>query len=99
MNDDKRKFDLPTKPNPEDEGEAVTVTFCEQLVTPCQFNQIRFGNITYTTHIRKGETPTDAYNRAWQFVENMARAQYKRATGVFWDAYKERDANSSKESW
>ena len=56
--------------------DIVTVTWAEQGFQPIQFNGFRFGPFTLSTVVQEGETPTQAMDRAYRYLNDFAKKRY-----------------------
>lgn len=71
----------------QDEPETITVAFGEERFAPVQYESFTFGGIYYKTTVRAGETPEQAFDRAWSFVEACAKRQYIAKRDGFWERH------------
>lgn len=68
-------------------SQIIFVQYPEQTFAPHQYNNFRVGGMSYQTFIKEGETPEDAYKRAWDFLEAMSRLQYIKAHQLYWERF------------
>lgn len=69
------------------EPETITVAFGEERFAPVQYESFTFGGIYYKTQVRQGETPEQAFDRAWNFVNECAKKQYIAKRDGFWERH------------
>ena len=70
------------------EPETITVSFGEERFAPVQYESFTFGGIYYKTQVREGETPDQAFDRAWNFVNECAKRQFVAKRDGFWDRHR-----------
>jgi hypothetical protein len=70
-------------------GEQITISFSEERFAPVQYHSFAFGGLFYRTHVREGETPEQAFERGWEFLESCAIRQFKAKRDGFWQRYRE----------
>lgn len=68
----------------------ITVMYPEQTFSPVPYNTFKVGGIFYKTFVQPGETEEEAYERAWEFVSNLARTQYAKLYADFRERYEGR---------
>ncbi len=73
----------------QEEIETITVSFGEETFAPIQYQNFKFGSIYYKTQVRPGETPEEAFDRAWKFVESCAKKQFIAKRDGFWERHQE----------
>jgi hypothetical protein len=64
-------------------SESVTVVLGEMLFAPIQYNNFKIGGHQYTTEIRPGETPEQAFDRAYAFLLKKTREEYGSKKALF----------------
>jgi hypothetical protein len=69
---------------------AVTATWGDEAFTPVPFNSFRVGPFSLTTAVRPDETPEQAMDRAYTFLDNFARKVYVQKRKGFFDRYEGR---------
>jgi hypothetical protein len=70
------------------ETTIIRVTWGKQLISPRQFNTFEVGPFEMTTTVRVNETEEDAFNRAYDFLDAMARSTYKAKIAAFEEAFR-----------
>lgn len=60
----------------EQERDKITVYWGMEKLSPIQYQPFEFGGFHYTTSIREGETEEQAFERAYTFLDNMAKKQF-----------------------
>lgn len=63
--------------------EELTVCYPEQSFAPIPYNTFKVGGIYYKTFVRENETPEQAFERAWAFLEAQARKQFSKVAHDF----------------
>lgn len=56
--------------------DKITIKAPEEMFSPVQYNNFRFGGFIYETEVQEGETPEEAYRRGFEFLVNMMRESY-----------------------
>lgn len=91
----KRNYDLEEEALEEESEEihteldTITVSYPNQKFSPYRYHNFDVGGIFYKTIVKPGETPEEAYERAWDFVDKMARDQYIKVSKAFKERYQE----------
>ena len=70
-------------------GESITISFGEEKFSPVQYHSFTFGGLFYRADVREGETPEQAFERGWKFLESCAIKQFKAKRDGFWQRYRE----------
>lgn len=73
-------------------AEAIRVVWGEQLIAPRQYNNFKIGPFEMTTTVRDDETDEQAFDRAYAFLDERARATYKTKIAAFELAFREANA-------
>jgi hypothetical protein len=69
-------------------ADQITVTWGKQLISPRQFNTFEIGPFVMVTELRGDETEAEAFDRAYEFLEERARSTYKAKIASFEEAFK-----------
>ena len=67
------------------EADRITVYWGTEKLSPVQYNSFEHGGFHYTTTIQESETPEEAFTRAWNFLDKMARKTYAKKIASFKD--------------
>jgi hypothetical protein len=70
-------------------GESITISFGKETFSPVQYHSFTFGELFYRANVREGETPEQAFERGWKFLESCAIKQFKAKRDGFWQRYRE----------
>lgn len=63
--------------------DTITVTWGEELYAPYRYNHFKVGPFTYTTTVQDGETPEQAFTRAYKFLEAHVEKVFLRKRNQF----------------
>ena len=78
---------------PSDDSDRITVTWGMEKHSPLRFESLEYGGFFYSTKIKDGETPEQAFERAYAFLQNLARKHFSAAV----DDYTQRNVYAKQQ--
>lgn len=66
--------------------DVVTVVWAEQAVQAVQYNVLRYGGFSMTTEVKDGETPEQAMDRAYAYLDRFAKKNWPKALAEHLDS-------------
>jgi len=57
------------------------VVWAEQAIQAVQYNVVRYGGFSMTTEVKDGETPEQAMDRAYAYLDRFAKKNWPKALG------------------
>ena len=69
-------------------NDTLEVTLGEETFTPIPYNTFKVGPFIYKTVVQDNETDEEAFDRAYGFLERMARKSFIKKRNDFFMKYK-----------
>lgn len=69
----------------EDELDEITVCWSEEKFAPVSYHSFGIGPFYMKTKVKPGETPEEAFQRAWDVLDKMARQMYPAKRNGFFE--------------
>jgi hypothetical protein len=71
-----------------EEPDVIRVTSLSERFSPLEFHSFGIGDFTYTTRVKPDETPEQAFDRAWKFLNEMKKTKFLEARDGFYERLK-----------
>lgn len=89
MADENKKDDVTISGN-----EEITVCWSEEKFSPIAYNSFGIGGFYFRTKIQPDETPEQAFDRGWEFLDKMARKHFASKLKGFNERWEEAMGNN-----
>lgn len=69
------------------DGEYIRVYVGEERFSPIEYHSFSIGGFGFTTQIKPGETPEQAFERAFEFLQAMKKKHFAAVRADFFDRF------------